>query len=98
MSDRTLADELRSVMAAHSLDAPPPDRTVDRVLGLTLRAGGAEPAPATARRLRPWLLAGTAAVVLALAGTGLLVSRPVGSPAPGSSAQAGSAGSVPRTS
>ncbi len=81
MTKRTLTDELRSVLLAHSLDAPEPDETVDRVLTGTVGGGadaGADLAPAgsgdpTARRWRvPGRLlvaAGSAAVlVLAIAG------------------------------
>jgi hypothetical protein len=41
MSKKTLPDELRSVLLAHSLDAPEPETTVDRILAATV--GG--PAP-----------------------------------------------------
>lgn len=42
MSKKTLPDELRSVLLAHSLDAPEPDDTVDRILAATVGGSVAE--------------------------------------------------------
>lgn len=42
MSKKTLPDELRSVLLAHSLDAPEPDDTVDRILTATVGGPAAD--------------------------------------------------------
>jgi hypothetical protein len=44
MSKKTLPDELRSVLLAHSLDAPEPDDTADRILAATVGAVAADEA------------------------------------------------------
>lgn len=70
MSKRTLADEVRSVLLAHSLDAPDPQPTVDRILADTTDQAGSGPTGqpavpiAARRRWRPsGQLLGAAAVI-----------------------------------
>src|SRR6185437_13088462 len=41
MSKKTLPDELRSVLLAHSLDAPEPDNTVEQILAATVGTAAA---------------------------------------------------------
>jgi hypothetical protein len=81
MSKKTLPDELRSVLLAHSLDAPDPDSTVEQILAATVGtpAGRAESTPATVSR-RWWTssqLLGAAVVValLVLVGAGSYLLR-----------------------
>jgi hypothetical protein len=76
MSKKTLPDELRSVLLAHSLDAPDPDSTVEQILAATIGTptGRTESTSATASR-RWWTsgqLLGAAVVVavLVLVGAG----------------------------
>lgn len=72
MSTKTLTDELRSVLLYHSLEAPQPNATVDRILadtvGPVLVPGAGVPAgePATARPARTAQLVAAAVVALLL--------------------------------
>lgn len=72
MSKKTLPDELRSVLLAHSLDAPESTTTVDRILAATV--GGTATAPAD-RKPKGWwnshqLLAAAVVIALLVLGTG----------------------------
>lgn len=72
MSKRTLPDELRSVLLAHSLDAPDPDGTVERILADTVAGRQvAEPAPRR-RRTSVGLVGAAASVLLLVAGVGAI--------------------------
>ena len=75
MSTKTLTDELRSVLLYHSLEAPQPNATVDRILAETVGpvlipgAGipdGAPHEPGTRRRARTQQLVAAAVVALLL--------------------------------
>jgi hypothetical protein len=70
MSKRTLPDELRSVLLSHSLDAPDPEETVERVLAGTVAGGSRAAAPVGHRRWRPSvsLIGAAASVALLVAG------------------------------
>src|SRR5690348_9248278 len=50
MSKKTLPDELRSVLLAHSLDAPEPDSTVEQILAATVGTPAASGPVSTSRR------------------------------------------------
>jgi hypothetical protein len=70
MSKRTLPDELRSVLRSHSLDAPDPDETVERILADTVASGSRAATPAGHGRWRPSvsLIGAVASVALLVAG------------------------------
>lgn len=85
MSERTLTDELRSVLLFHAIEAPEPSATVDRILNDTVGAAVVlghpdtlveEVRPAGGRRPSSWHLvaAGVVAVVL-LAAAGINSQR-----------------------
>ncbi|MBV9822134.1 MAG: hypothetical protein JO144_07805, partial [Actinobacteria bacterium] len=85
MSERTLTDELRSVLLFHAMEAPEPSVTVDRILNDTVGAAVVLGAPGTpaepvagtgSRRPSSWQLvaAGVVAVVL-LAAAGINSQR-----------------------
>jgi uncharacterized protein DUF4232 len=85
MSAKTLTDELRSVLLYHSLEAPQPNATVDRILNDTVGAAAAQGATAagsassTTRRTRrlpvQQLVAASVIAVLLLAAAGINTLR-----------------------
>ncbi|MDQ2836686.1 MAG: DUF4232 domain-containing protein [Actinomycetota bacterium] len=89
MSKKTLPDELRSVLLAHSLDAPDPDETVERILADTVAANQASPVRGR-RRWRPsGQLLGAAAVIAVV----LLGAAGINAARKGNGAEHGSAAS-----
>jgi hypothetical protein len=76
MTDKTLTDELRSVLLFHALEAPEPNATVDRILAETVgpvtalglydetSASGAEPRPSRRLSLQHLMAAAVVAVLL----------------------------------
>ena len=86
MSKKTLPDELRSVLLAHSLDAPDPDSTVDRILaadrGRTGRADRVGPDRIASRRwwTSSQLLGAAVVIALLVLGVRRLLAARRGSP------------------
>lgn len=74
MSKKTLPDELRSVLLAHSLDAPDPESTVEQILAATVGTPAGQAASTPTNTSRHWWTSGQllgAAVVVALLVLGL---------------------------
>src|SRR6185437_14901104 len=70
MSKKTLPDELRSVLLAHSLDAPEPDATMDRILAATVGGSSAEQAVPKRWWTSHQLLAAAVVIALLVLGAG----------------------------
>jgi hypothetical protein len=70
MSKKTLPDELRSVLLAHSLDAPEPDSTVDLILAATVGGAAGDQAKPQRWWISHQLLAAAAVIALLVLGVG----------------------------
>ncbi|HEX4728776.1 MAG TPA: DUF4232 domain-containing protein [Jatrophihabitans sp.] len=91
MSKKTLPDELRSVLLAHSLDAPEPGTTVDRILAATV--GGVAVDGTVTKRwwMSNQLLAAAVVIGLLVLGVGGYTLHNLGGPQRAASNTAGGA-------
>jgi hypothetical protein len=100
MSNKPLTDELRSVLLAHSFDAPEPASTIESILAQTTEAdadqsrGRASSVLASVRRLRPLAAALATVAAVAVIAAGIVGLGSLGDDSSKSASTASSAGSA----